>query len=106
MMNDHIIVLTTLPDETMARNLAQELIKSQVAACINIMPRMRSIYTWKGKIEEGGEHLLMIKTRAERYSAIEQAIRAQHPYELPEIIATPISHGLPEYLNWIDENSQ
>jgi periplasmic divalent cation tolerance protein len=77
-----------------------------MAACINILPRMTSIYSWKGKIEEGQEHLLMIKTRAERYAAIEQAIRAQHPYELPEIIATPISHGLPEYLNWIDENSQ
>jgi len=105
-MNTHIIILTTLPDEVVARSLAQELIKSQMAACINIMPRMSSIYSWKGKIEEGQEHLLMIKTRTERYAAIEQAIRAQHPYELPEIIATPISHGLPEYMNWIDENSQ
>jgi len=105
-MNNHIIILTTLPDEAIARSLAQELIKNQMAACVNIMPRMSSIYSWKGKIEEGQEHLLMIKTRAERYSAIEQAIRAQHPYELPEIIATPISHGLPEYMNWIDENSQ
>jgi periplasmic divalent cation tolerance protein len=105
-MNNHIIILTTLPDEAVARSLAQELIKNQMAACINILPRMTSIYSWKGKIEEGQEHLLMIKTRAERYAAIEQAIRAQHPYELPEIIATPISHGLPEYLNWIDENSQ
>jgi len=105
-MNNHIIILTTLPDEAVARSLAQELIKNQLAACINIMPRMSSIYSWKGKIEEGQEHLLMIKTRAERYAAIEQTIRAQHPYELPELIATPISHGLPEYLNWIDENSQ
>jgi len=105
-MNTHIIILTTLPDEVVARSLAQELIKSQMAACINIMPCMSSIYSWKGKIEEGQEHLLMIKTRTERYAAIEQAIRAQHPYELPEIIATPISHGLPEYMNWIDENSQ
>lgn len=105
-MNNHIIILTTLPDEAVARRLAQELIKGQMAACINILPRMSSIYSWKGKIEEGQEHLLMIKTRAECYSAIEQAIKAQHPYELPEIIATPISHGLPEYMNWIDENSQ
>jgi periplasmic divalent cation tolerance protein len=105
-MDDHIIMLTTLPDEHAARALAQALISEQLAACINIMPRMTSIYSWKGKLEEGQEHLLIIKTRSERYTAIEQAIKNQHPYELPEIIATPISHGLPEYLNWIDENTQ
>jgi periplasmic divalent cation tolerance protein len=105
-MDDHIIMLTTLPDEAAARELARALISARLAACINIMPRMTSIYSWKGKLEEGQEHLLIIKTRSERYAAIEQAIKAQHPYELPEIIATPISHGLPEYMNWIDENSQ
>lgn len=105
-MDDHIIMLTTLPDEAAARELARALISAKLAACINIMPRMTSIYSWKGKLEEGQEHLLIIKTRSERYAAIEQAIKAQHPYELPEIIATPISHGLPEYMNWIDENSQ
>jgi periplasmic divalent cation tolerance protein len=105
-MDDHIIMLTTLPDEAAARELARALISARLAACINIMPRMTSIYSWKGKLEEGQEHLLIIKTRSERYAAIERAIKAQHPYELPEIIATPISHGLPEYMNWIDENSQ
>jgi periplasmic divalent cation tolerance protein len=105
-MDDHIIMLTTLPDEHAARTLARTLVSAKLAACINILPRMTSIYSWKGKLEEGQEHLLLIKTRADRYNAIEQAIRAEHPYELPEIIATPISHGLTEYMNWIDENSQ
>jgi periplasmic divalent cation tolerance protein len=67
---------------------------------------MTSIYEWKGVLEEGTEHLLLIKSSAECYPKLETAIRNTHPYELPEIIATPITHGLPDYLNWIVEKTQ
>ena len=106
MMNEGIIVLTTLPGMDEAKALARELTSSKLAACVNIMPRMTSVYEWKGESQEGEEHLLIIKTRKERYAQIERRISDTHPYELPEIIATPITHGLPGYLNWIEENTQ
>lgn len=77
------------------------LIESQLAACVNILPEIKSIYTWKGAIEAAQEHLLIIKSPETNYPAIETAIRDHHPYELPEIIAFPIERALPEYINWI-----
>jgi periplasmic divalent cation tolerance protein len=105
-MSEAIIVLTTLPGMDEARTLARTLTSEKLAACVNIMPRMTSVYEWKGQPEEGQEHLLIIKTRAARYTDIERRIRDSHPYELPEIIATPITHGLSGYLNWIEESTQ
>lgn len=102
-MAQRLLVLTTYPDESGARELARTLVRERLAACVNLLPRMRSIYIWEGEEEEGEEHLLLIKTQARRYSALEAAIRARHPYELPEIIAIPITEGLAPYLNWIDE---
>jgi len=101
-----LLVLTTMPDETSAKMLARKLVSEKLAACINLLPEMTSIYEWKGASEEGTEHLLLIKSTAGAYSRLEAAIRENHPYELPEIIATPISHGLPDYLNWIVERTQ
>lgn len=102
---EHLLVLVTHPDEAGAQALAQTLVRERLAGCVNIQPRMTSVYRWQGREETSQEHLLLIKTRAERYAALEAAIRARHPYELPEIIATPITRGLPEYLAWIDENT-
>ena len=73
-----------------------------LAACVNILPPMRSIYTWKGKIEDASEQLLVIKSAAARFPAIRDRLRSLHPYELPEIIAVPIVDGLPEYLAWLN----
>ena len=101
-----LLVLTTMPDETSAKILARTLVSEKLAACINLLPQMTSIYEWKGVSEEGTEHLLLIKSTARAYPGLEAAIREIHPYELPEIIATPISHGLPDYLNWIVERTQ
>lgn len=104
--SEPLLVLTTMPDETSAKILARTLVSEKLAACINLLPQMTSIYEWKGVSEEGTEHLLLIKSTAEAYPGLEAAIRENHPYELPEIIATQISHGLPDYLNWIVERTQ
>lgn len=96
-----LLVLTNLPDEATARTLATRLIEQRLAACINLLPPCRSMYRWQGTIEETQEVPMLIKTTADRYPALESALRAAHPYELPEIIAVPISSGLPAYLSWI-----
>jgi periplasmic divalent cation tolerance protein len=96
-----LLVLTTFPERTAAEALARELLAARLAACIHIGATVHSLYHWKGEIETGEETPMAIKTRAGLYSRLETAIRSRHPYELPEIIAVPISHGLPEYLGWI-----
>lgn len=96
-----LLVFTNLPDRTAAERLADALLEKRVAACVNILAPCRSVYRWKGAVEHDEEHPMLIKTTAEQYPALEAAIRAGHPYELPEIIAVPIERGLPAYLDWI-----
>lgn len=99
---NHQIIFCTCPDKDTAEKIARLLVANNEAACVNILPGMTSIYTWKEQIESAQEHLLLIKAHKDRYQAIETTLRHHHPYELPEIIAIPIERGLPEYLNWID----
>jgi len=94
-------VLTTLPERAGAEAIARELLAKHLAACIQIGAAVQSLYHWKGQIETADEIPVAIKTRAELYGAVESAIRALHPYELPEIVAVPITDGLPAYLDWI-----
>lgn len=101
-----LIVYTTLPDEESAQALARTLVRGRLAACVNIQARMTSVYMWQGKETSESEYLLMIKTSEARYAALEQTIWNEHPYELPEIVATPITHGLESYISWIDENTR
>src|SRR5688500_802484 len=96
-----LLVLTNLPDRAAAERIAEALIGQQLAACVNILAPCRSVYRWKGALQHDEEHPVLIKTTAERYAALEQALRAAHPYELPEIIAVPIERGLPAYLAWV-----
>lgn len=96
-----LLVITNLPDGYSAAALASALIEARLAACVNILAPCRSVYRWQGKLENAEETPVLIKTTAERFDALVQAIRARHPYELPEIIAVPISQGLPEYLAWV-----
>ncbi len=98
----HQIILTTCPDRETAENIALKLLESKLAACINILPAMTSIYLWQGDIETAREHLLLIKSRKDKYADLENLLRKLHPYELPEIVAVSIDHGLPDYLKWID----
>ena len=101
MESTKLLVLTNLPDRASAEKLADRLIELQLAACVNILAPCRSVYRWKGVLQRDEEHPMLIKTTAERYPALEQALRGAHPYELPEIIAVPIERGLPAYLDWV-----
>ncbi|EXI81789.1 MAG: Divalent-cation tolerance protein CutA [Candidatus Accumulibacter appositus] len=96
-----LLVLTNLPDRPSAEALASELVEARLAACINVLAPCHSIYRWQGALETASEVPLLIKTRSECYAALEAAIRARHPYELPEIIALPVTAGLPGYLAWV-----
>lgn len=96
-----LLVLTNLPDRAAAEKLADALVEKRVAACVNILAPCRSVYRWKDAVRRDEEHPVLIKTTAARYAELEQAIRAMHPYELPEIVAVPIERGLPEYLQWV-----
>ncbi|MDD2761729.1 MAG: divalent-cation tolerance protein CutA [Methylomonas sp.] len=98
----HHIIFCTCPDSKSAEKIARQLLTGKLAACVNILPAVRSIYEWRGRIESAEEHLLLIKSPKARYAEIEAAIKAVHPYELPEIIAVPIDGGSAEYLQWID----
>lgn len=96
-----LLVLTNLPDDPAARRMAAMLVESRLAACVNILAPCRSAYRWQGQIEEAGEVPMLIKTTTLRYAELEEAIRAAHPYELPEIVAVPLARGLPAYLAWV-----
>ena len=96
-----LLVLTNLPDAEKAHRLAKLLVEQRLAACVNILAPCRSVYRWQDKIEDTIEVPLLIKTRTERYAELEAAIIAHHPYELPEIVAVSIEHGLPDYLAWV-----
>ncbi|MGH6629604.1 MAG: divalent-cation tolerance protein CutA [Burkholderiales bacterium] len=105
-MDDVIIVLTNLPDRETAVKLANALVVDKLAACVNVLAECTSVYRWKGAIENAREVPVLIKTRAARYAEVEAAIRALHPYELPEIIAVPVVRGGGDYLRWVtDETS-
>ena len=99
-MTDKRIVLSTASSEDEARKIALHLVEQQLAACVNIVSHVESIYRWQGKIESGREWLLLIKTSAERFPEVRDAIRALHSYELPECVAISIEDGSSEYLQW------
>ena len=96
-----ILILTQMPDRASAQSLARSLVEAHLAACVSIGTPVESLYHWRGQIETAQEVPVAVKTRAERYAEVEAAIRARHPYELPEILAVPIVHGLAPYLDWI-----
>ncbi|MBL8395738.1 MAG: divalent-cation tolerance protein CutA [Candidatus Accumulibacter sp.] len=96
-----LLVLTTLPDRAAAELLARELVEARLAACVNIFAPCRSVYRWQGIVELADEVPILIKTSDARYPALEAAIRARHPYALPEVVALPLTRGLPEYFAWV-----
>jgi periplasmic divalent cation tolerance protein len=96
-----LVVLTNLPDRASAEKLADQLVDGRLAACVNILAPCRSVYRWKGEVQHDEEHPVLIKTTREAYPGLEAAIRAHHPYELPEIVAVPVERGLPGYLDWV-----
>ncbi len=94
-------MLCTCPDEAAATEIATALLAAELAACVNCVAGIRSIYRWDGQIRDDAEVLLVIKTSAARYGALETLVRAHHPYEMPEIIALPVVAGAQDYLSWI-----
>jgi periplasmic divalent cation tolerance protein len=103
-MTDKRIVLTTCGSEDEARRIANYLLENQLAACVNMLPRIESIYRWQGKVESSQEWLLLIKTTADKFTGVRDAIRELHSYELPECIAVAIEDGSPDYLRWIEQS--
>ena len=100
----YALVFCTCPVGPVAETLATTLVEEQLAACVNLVPGVTSIYRWQGKLETSHETVLIIKTRQEVYGKLEQRIKALHPYELPEIVLVKVEAGLPGYLAWIDNN--
>jgi periplasmic divalent cation tolerance protein len=101
-MPETLLVLTTMPNHDSAVKLAAELVEAGLAGCVNIGAPVTCIYRWEGEMQQGTEVMLTIKTAAARYPALQQAIVDGHPYELPEVIAVPITAGLDRYLAWIE----
>ena len=96
-----LIVITNCPDEETANAIALAVVEERLAACVNILPRVQSIYRWQGSVESAAEIPLLIKATSHNYPALEARIKTLHPYEVPEVIALPIARGLPAYLNWV-----
>lgn len=99
------LLYCTCPDAQIAERIAQSLVEARLAACVNIIPGLRSVYRWKGKIESDAECLLLIKTQAFRIAAVTEWVRRLHPYELPEIIAVPVVAGHAPYLDWVRDST-
>ena len=101
-MTDKILVFSTCGSAQEAAQIARALVERRLAACVSILAPVQSVYHWKGAIEESAEWLLLIKTRRELFGPLEEALRALHSYEVPEIVALPIVAGSPAYFDWID----
>ena len=105
-MKSYIQITTTTETKEQAENIAQHLVEAKLAACVQIVGPITSIYRWRGKVENAQEWLCLIKTQDDLYNKVEVAIKNQHPYETPEIIAVPIVKGSKEYLQWISEETE
>jgi periplasmic divalent cation tolerance protein len=97
-----LLILCTAPDRETALKLSNSLVEQGLAACVNLTAPLTSVYQWQGQLEHSEETLLLIKTTRQHYKKVEAALRAQHPYELPEIIAVPVEQGLDDYLDWVE----
>jgi periplasmic divalent cation tolerance protein len=100
---DFVVVLTTAGSEEQGEQIARELVARRLAACVNVVPGVCSVYRWKGEITRDEERLLLVKTTAGLFPAVREAIRELHTYELPEVLALPVADGDPAYLRWLEE---
>lgn len=105
-MSESLVVLTNCPDDAVADRIARALVENGLAACVNRLAPVMSVYRWQGAVERAVETPLLIKTTRARYTEVEQSIRALHPYEVPEIIALGIEAGFAPYLRWIAEETE
>ena len=100
-MTDNIVILSTCANAEDAERIARVLVEARVAACVNVLPGVRSFYRWEGEVEDEAEFLLVIKSSRAHFDALRSTLEKAHPYEVPEIIALPIIAGAPNYLNWL-----
>ncbi|WP_394778115.1 divalent-cation tolerance protein CutA [Undibacterium sp.] len=100
-MEQVLLVMCNVPDDGAAQHIAQQVLAKKLAACVNVMPEMRSLYHWQGELQVSMEIALLIKTTQARYEELQTLIQQLHPYEVPEIIAIPVAAGLPAYLQWV-----
>lgn len=101
-----IVVYVTVPNREAGKKLAESIVKEKLAACVNMVPGIESVYQWKGEIQTDPEELLIIKTRQSLLGALTDHVKANHPYEVPEVIALPINGGSLEYLEWIKSSTK
>ena len=104
MSEESILVLSTFPDADTVRRVARVLVEEKLAACVNILPQIESIYRWKGAVETASEVLALIKSTTWKYQLLEARIRELHPYEVPEIVSLRIDSGHTDYLRWIEQS--
>jgi periplasmic divalent cation tolerance protein len=104
-IHDVLLVFTNVPDRDVAMRIAQAQVEKRLAASVNILSGCTSVYRWQGEIERAEEIPLLIKTRGSRFHEVEATIRHLHPYELPEVIAVPVTQGFPEYLDWVSSET-
>ncbi len=104
-MEEYRVVFCTVPSRDVAEKIADKLVGDRLAACVNILGGVRSIYTWKGEVCRDDELLLVIKSRAALFESLRAAVIALHPYEVPEIISLPIQEGHEPYMQWLRENT-
>jgi len=102
-MSEYVQIATTTDEREQAVKIAADLVQRRLAACVQISGPIHSCYRWQGKVETSDEWLCVAKTRRDLFQEVERAIRAQHPYDVPEILATPVIDGSPDYLRWVDE---
>lgn len=105
-MKSILVVFCTCPDEQTARALAAGLVEEKLAACVNVLPGIRSIYRWQGEVQDDSEVLMVVKTTQPKLDRLAQWLKQHHPYELPEVIALPVSGGLPGYLDWVAQETE
>jgi periplasmic divalent cation tolerance protein len=101
-MTDKIVVFSTAASAEEAEKIARSLVEARLAACVNVIPEIRSFYRWQGKTEDSTEWLLVIKSSRERFDALRAAVEKLHSYDVPELIALPVVEGARNYLNWMD----
>ena len=104
MAKDVLVVLVTCPPDK-AQGIAAALVEERVAACVNVVPSLSSVYRWKGAVHVDSEALLIVKSTRDRFEALKQAVLRHHPHELPEVIAVPVDRGHAPYLEWVIESS-
>ncbi|MGB9004117.1 MAG: divalent-cation tolerance protein CutA [Candidatus Aminicenantales bacterium] len=105
-MTEFILALTTVPDEAKGQEIARLLVEKRLAACVTVTPASRSFYWWQGKICEESEYVLLIKTRRGLFGKLEAALKAVHPYQVPELIALPVELGSQAYLDWLKSETK